>query len=339
MKRPLILLTLLLPIYFFESDQFHKKIYLAIEEGKESIEFEGKIYGWVVNHTKVRAYVKGSKADPDTPKGENPRARTENPRARTENPRANMGGYWSDLSEEEEEEKGRQFTSAYCANRKSKKCANLRARFYIPEDPIPVTISGGATATTPTVATIPPVADPCESDACYTWGSFRSQVTQPLIDQMEANDALGLFPDDELPESLFNKETFEQWQEAINLPLDNQALSSATAATLSLKLITAALSQVRLSRVEGLRAEGVSWHTWLSLPGFAVLILYLCISTWQIKGYWQRKMLQTEEQKAARMFEHLSRFQQAQRLDPSHNRPQNVSINMPTIPRSITGGY
>ena len=69
MKRPLILLTLLLPIYFFESDQFHKKIHLAIEEGKESIEFEGKIYGWVVNHTKVRAYVKGSKADPDTPKG------------------------------------------------------------------------------------------------------------------------------------------------------------------------------------------------------------------------------------------------------------------------------
>lgn len=245
-----------------------------------------------------------------------------------------MGNKLVTDSWEDEDERGKGFTTAFCKNRDSKKCAVLRERFFGPGLAAEVTRHPTAE---PLATAAPPrvYADPCKTADCYTWRDFRTQVVGPFVAQMVGGKALEKFTDDKVEASMFGK-GFQQWHEVMQLPLDGQVISTATSTTMMLKLLMATLSQIRLLRVsESEDGEEENWTLWLamalSLPGFLVLIVYLAVSVWQIKAYWKRRLLVTEEEKANRIFEHVARIQNQQQA--RQGRGQAVAIDMNTLSR------
>ena len=313
-------LLLLLPV--IESDQFNNLVRKAAAEGKDYVDYDGERYEIIREGQEVSVFALNST-------GTDPPDATESPNAFSAlaaeedslegSGYSDMGGSWS--GEEDEEERGKKFVERICANRKSKKCADLKNLYNIPADPVPVTDDQGAVVVTTEIPIKPVLADPCKAKSCYTWGNFRENVLQPFAQQMEEFGDLGKLPGDQAKDNMFNPNSFREWREASNIPRENQGIAAATAATMSLKLLTAVLSQVRLTRVEMEELDSeLPWTTWLSIPGFLLLLVYLCISIHQIKTHWKRRLLQTEEQKATRMFEHFLRLQQ----DASKDRLQDL---------------
>jgi hypothetical protein len=313
-----LLLTLLLPVTV--SDQFSDEVHRALGEKKDSFNYNATLWKIVKVGQKVRVFAIGPEREIQGPHS------SESLRASPDNQEGSglsgeMGPRFSS-EEESEESKGAKFVSLICQNRDSQKCADLRRMHNLPMDPVPVTDSHGSTIPTtkrPPKSLIP---DPCQgNNACYTWGQFRENAFLPLVQQVEESGRLGQFKGDEVEGSLFNPRHFGQWKEAVSIPRENQALAAGTAAAMSLRLLTAVLTQLRLSRVEmeDLDSE-IPWTTWLSVPGLLLLLVYLCVSIHQIKTYWQRRLLQTEEQKAGRMFDHFLKLQQSY----SRDRTQDV---------------
>ena len=315
-------LLLLLPV--IESDQFDNTVNKAAAEGKDYIDYDGDRYKIVREGQEVFVFAQNSTGTrpPDatkSPSAFSALTADEDSLEGSGFQESDMGGSWS--SEEDEEERGKKFVDRICANRKSKKCADLKSRYNIPADPKPVTDSQGALVATTETPIKPILVDPCQAKTCYTWGNFRENVLQPFAQQMEEIGELGKLPGDKAKGNMFNPNSFREWKEASNIPRENQGMAAATAATMSLKLLTAVLSQLRLTRVEMEELDSeLPWTTWLSIPGFLLLLVYLCISIHQIKTHWKRRLLQTEEQKAARMFEHFLRLQQ----DASKERLQDL---------------
>ena len=246
-----------------------------------------------------------------------------------------MGNRGSAVEGGSEEERGAIFIGKLCAHRESQKCKNLRRKFNIPEEPKPVTEAGGALVATTTRGPVVLIPDPCQGkDACYTWGNYRENSFLPFVKQMRENGQLGGLPGDQAEGSLFNPGALQAWEEAANLPRENQALAAGTASAMGLKLLSAALSQLRLTRVEMQELDPdmvASWSTWLSVPGIIILLVYMCVSIYQIKSYWRRRLLQTEEDKATRMFEHFLKLQQSYGRD----RVQEMEGGPPGRPSSF----
>jgi hypothetical protein len=304
-----LLLTFFLPVT--ASDQFSDLVDKALEEKKDTFNYDGLIWKVVQVGRKAQVFAIGPEQRPPEPHtSASPTALSET--LESSGLAEEMGGLWSSDEEESEEAKGQRLVSIICANRNSQKCAALRRRHNLPADPTPETDSDGSTIATTKRPPLSLIPDPCQGNkACYTWGNFRETVFLPLVKQMEQNGKLGKLPGDKADGALFNPRHFREWREAVEIPKENQAIAAGTAAAMSLKLLTAVLSQLRLTRVdvEDLDSE-IPWTTWLSIPGLLLLLVYLCVSIHQIKTYWRRRLLQTEEQKATRMFDHFLKLQQ-----------------------------
>ena len=218
---------------------------------------------------------------------------------------------------------GSKFVNTRCRDKTAPECKDLRERFWGPDLPVP--ISPNAT----TMAPVSPfVADPCAGGTCFQWNEFRELVLDPFLEQVQTQDSLDRFPDDKETDALFSAKNLKLYYEVMNIPDDHQGLSVETMSVLILKLVTAALTQTRLARIEQLENNGIGWKTAISLPGCGLLVLYLLFSIHQIKVFWRQRNERNETLRSARFLEQLTKHQNREQ-DP--DRAVAIEMRAPFI--------
>jgi hypothetical protein len=200
------------------------------------------------------------------------------------------------------------FVNAACSVRDSVQCKDLHTRYWSPKmvQPPP---------NTTTVIVKPPTPDPCAEGLCFDWKVYREQTLYPFAEQILEQNALSRFEDDKQENSLFSAKNFKAWFEAMSLPPDHQSISAETSGNLALKLVTTGLAQARLARVEALDNSGMTWQTAVSLPGCAVLLIYLIFSMHQLKSLWKQRCARNETQKNAKLLDHLLQRRSVQDME------------------------
>ena len=300
MRCAFLSFLLVVEAFLSEPDQFLSKARETILRNKTIFEFEGTTYqliqrkgGWETVETRTHST---STMNPTSTAG----LLTTSVLLTTVT--SVIGGYFDEDTPAAERIKvGERLANKLCERSDSKECKSLLDRYWIP--PL------GEDNVKPTIVA-PKVKDPCanESVDCFNWGSFRSQILFPFVNQIQSNkDSLDKFPDDKLDDALFSAKEFRQWFEVMNLPDDRQSISEITAATLGLKIVTACLSQIRLARIEQFEQSGPGWVELASLPGCVVLLIYLALSSYQIKSYWKKRNERNDEDRTTKILEILKR--------------------------------
>ena len=328
-KTLLVYYLLILTAVAAGTDHFHTKLVNAIKKRQKIFEHNNVIYKIVIRENQWATIKIGHKEAPNPSSGGVLKV-SELSTTRSVTTMKGLlitaalsiaaadAGFFDWNSPQEKFNAGSKLTGKLCQNHNSPECTELRDRYWVPD-------LVAQANTTPAAIQISP--DPCVSKQCYSWGKFRKQVISPLLKQL-GKHALDKFTDDAEGDSLFSSGSLGAWKQVMELPPANQALSGESASALSLKLMAAALSQIRLTRVEQLEYSGVGWKTWLSVPGCALLAIYFVLSLQQIKSYWRRRNVRNENLKSARLMEQLIQHHRSATQGSGERATDTVAIDM-----------